>query len=105
MPLWRYRYHGIMKCHHGTLVVEAVIPLVLHTRGITMLLPLVCRDETIYYRHPNFKFSKFLSISSEPVIITDGITIVIQLARLFVHVHAVSMETKGHVAQETGPNQ
>ena len=23
----------------------------------------------------------------------------------FVHVHAVSMETKGHVAQETGPNQ
>ena len=41
--------YGIIRFHHGTLVVEAVIPLVLRTRGITMLLPLVCRDETIYY--------------------------------------------------------
>ena len=31
--------YGIIRFHHGTLVVEAVIPLVLRTRGITMLLP------------------------------------------------------------------
>ena len=42
-----------LKFHHGTLVVDAVITraVLLHTRGITntMLLPLVCRNKTVYY--------------------------------------------------------
>ena len=38
---------GIIQLPHDTLVLEAVLPLVLHTRGKTMILQLVFRDETI----------------------------------------------------------
>ena len=37
------------------------------------------------------------------IIITDAIIIIVQIVRLFVH--AVSMETKGHIFQEMGSKQ